>query len=223
MKKIIRLLSAVSLFVFATSCEQELYDRGDSEYSLMRADFVEAFVDNNKQVEYVVTDDNDRLQLVTPYAAQWIQRADTTYRAVLYYNNVRGKAEVLGLSKVSTAQIRKPREFKSGVKTDPLGMESVWLSGNRKYLNLCLILKTGAVDDENTVQTLGIIGDSIVADPDGRRTYQLRVFHNQGDVPEYYSQRVYFSVPVSGLEVDSLQLSINTYKGVVSKGFRLSR
>ena len=223
MKKIIRLLSAVSLFVFATSCEQELYDRGDSEYSLMRADFVEAYVDNNKQVEYVVTDDDDRLQLVTPYVAPWIQRADTTYRAVLYYNNVRGKAEVLGLSKVSTAQIRKPREFKSGVKTDPLGMESVWLSGNRKYLNLCLILKTGAVDDENTVQTLGIIGDSIVADPDGRRTYQLRVFHNQGDVPEYYSQRVYFSVPVSGLEVDSLQLSINTYKGVVSKGFRLSR
>ena len=223
MKKFVRLLSAVSLFAFATSCEQELYDKGDSEYSLMRADFVEAFVDNDKQVGYVVTDDDERLQLTAPYTAQWIQRSDTTYRAVLYYNKVGEKAEAIALSRVSTTQIRKPGEFKSGDKTDPLGMESVWLSGNRKYLNLCLILKTGAVEDEKVTQTLGIIGDTIVADDGGRRTYQLRVFHNQGGVPEYYSQRVYFSVPLEELEVDSLRLSINTYKGVVSKGFRLSR
>ena len=111
----------------------------------------------------------------------------------------------------------------SGVKTDPLGLESVWLAGNRKYLNMCLILKTGAVEDNKVVQTLGIIGDTIVADDGGRRTYQLRVFHNQGDVPEYYSQRVYFSVPLGEFDVDSLQLSVNTYNGVVSKGFRLSR
>ncbi len=78
MKKFVRLLSAVSLFAFATSCEQELYDKGDSEYSLMRADFVEAFVDNDKQVGYVVTDDDERLQLTAPYTAQWIQRPDTT-------------------------------------------------------------------------------------------------------------------------------------------------
>ena len=223
MKKIIRLLSVVSLFAFVTSCEQDVYDKGDSEYSLMRADFVEAFVDNDKQVEYVVTDDDERLQLVTPYTAQWIQRPDTTYRAVLYYNKVGVKAESLALSKVSTARIRKPGEFMSGVKTDPLGLESVWLAGNRKYLNMCLILKTGAVEDNKVVQTLGIIGDTIVADDGGRRTYQLRVFHNQGDVPEYYSQRVYFSVPLGEFDVDSLQLSVNTYNGVVSKGFRLSR
>jgi hypothetical protein len=223
MKKIIRLLSAVSLFAFVTSCEQDLYDKGDSEYSLMRADFVEAFVGNDKQVGYVVTDDDVRLQLTTPYTAQWIQRSDTTYRAVLYYNKVGEKAEAIALSRVSTTQIRKPGEFKSGDKTDPLGMASVWLSGNKKYLNLCLILKTGAVEDDKVTQTLGIIGDTIVADEGGRRTYQLRVFHNQGDVPEYYSQRVYFSVPLDALEVDSLQLSINTYKGVVSKGFQLSR
>lgn len=223
MRKVFRLLSALSLVILATACEQDVYDKGNSEYSLMRADFVEAFVDNDKKVGYVVTDDNERLQLVEPYTAQWIERPDTTYRAVLYYNMVGAEVETLALSKVSTTRVRKPGEFKSGVKTDPLGLESVWLGGNRKYLNLCLILKTGAVEDEKIVQTLGIIGDTIVTDAGGRRTYQLRVFHNQGGVPEYYSQRVYFSVPVSELEVDSLRLSVNTYNGVVSKGFLLSR
>ena len=218
--------SAFYLLLFALSllsCEQDVYDKGDGEYSLLRADFVEAIVGSDKQVEYVVTDDDERLPLTTAYTAKWIQRPDTTYRAVLYYNYVDKKAEALTLSRISVMTPRKPGDFKSGVKTDPVGVESGWLSGNRKYLNLCLILKTGAVDDEEIVQTLGIIGDTIVTDADGCRTCQLRLFHNQGEVPQYYSQRAYFSIGLDGIEADSLHLSVNTYDGIVERGFRLSR
>ena len=221
MKTVSRLLPLFLVLALLTACEQDVYDKGDNEYSNMRADFVEAFVGNNMQVDYVITDDDVRLQLTDSYTGKWIQRSDTTYRAVLYYDYVGEKARPKSMAHVPTIPVKKLSQFKSGIKTDPLGMESVWLSGSRKYLNLCLILKTGAVDEEAKVQSLGIIGDTITVGPDGLRTYQLRVYHSQGGVPQYYSQRVYFSIPVSGLEADSLHLSINTYNGVVAKGIRL--
>lgn len=211
----------VLFFVLFVACEQEVYDKGDGNYSYMRADFVEAFVNGSQQVEYVITDDDERIQLTKAYSAKWIQRPDTTYRAVLYYNNEGSKAEAINLAQVTTVTIKKSAYYKGGVKTDPLGMESIWISGNKKYLNLCLILKTGAVDDEKIVQTLGVVSDTITTGSDGLHTCYLRVFHNQGGVPQYYSQRVYFSVPVSDLMADSLRLSLNTYDGLVEKGFCL--
>ena len=215
-------LFCLFLLVLAVAgCEQDVYDKGDTVYSYMRADFVEAIVGSNKQVTYVLTDDDERLPLTAAYSAKWINQPDTVYRAVLYYNYKDQQAEVLNLARVSTVSVRPQSQFKDGIKTDPLGLESVWLSNNKRYLNLSVIVKTGAVTEEAEVQTLGIVGDTIMADADNQRTYHLRLFHNQGDVPQYYSQRLYFSVPLSELEVDSLHLSVNTYDGVVTKGFRL--
>ena len=219
MKK--QLLCLMLSVLFVTACEQDVYDKGDSTYSYVRADFVEAYVDNDRSVSQVLTDDDVRLQLTAPYAASWIQRPDTTYRAVLYYNQKGQQAEAVNLQRVSTASIKTTPQVRSGAKTDPLKLESVWLSGNMRYLNLSVILMMGAVSDEAASHALGIVGDTIMVGDDGLRTYHLRLAHSQGDVPQYYSQRVYFSVPVYGLPVDSLRLSVNTYDGVVTKGFRL--
>lgn len=219
MKK--QLLCLMLSVLFVTACEQDVYDKGDSTYSYVRADFVEAYVDNDRSVSQVLTDDDVRLQLTVPYAASWIQRPDTTYRAVLYYNQKGQQAEAVNLQRVSTASIKTTQQLRNGAKTDPLKLESVWLSGNKRYLNLSVILMMGAVSDEAASHALGIVGDTIMVGDDGLRTYHLRLAHSQGDVPQYYSQRVYFSVPVYGLPVDSLRLSVNTYDGVVTKGFRL--
>ena len=215
------LLCLFLLAFAAVACEQDVYDKGDTNLSYMRADFVEAVVGSNKQVTYVLTDDDEPLPLTTAYTAKWIDRPDTVYRAVLYYNYVDQTAESLNLARVSTISVKPLSQLTTDVKTDPLGLESVWLSNNKRYLNLSLVVKTGAVDDKAEIHTLGIIGDTITTGDDGLRTYQLRLYHSQGDVPQYYSQRVYFSIPLSGLPVDALQLSVNTYDGVVTKGFRL--
>lgn len=210
------------LFVMAfVACEQDAYDKGDASYSYMRADFVEANVGSDKRIVSVLTDDDVQLPLTTPYSANWIQRADTVYRAVLYYNLNGQQAETVSLQRVATATIRTFERAGEGVKTDPLKLESIWLSKNKKYLNLSVIVKTGLMDADGTAQTLGVVGDTILVGADSLRTYHLRLSHGQGDVPQYYSQRVYFSVPVGGLEVDSLRLTVNTYDGVVAKGFRL--
>ena len=203
------------------ACEQDVYDKGDVSYSYMRADFVEANVGSDKRVASVLTDDDMLLPLTTSYSASWIQRPDTVYRAVLYYNMKGQQAEAVSLQRVATLGIRPSRQVGDSVKTDPLKLESAWLSGNRKYLNVSVIVKLGQMGDDGATQTLGVVGDTLLVGSDSLRICYLRLSHSQGDVPQYYSQRVYFSIPVSGLGVDSLRLTVNTYNGVVTKGFCL--
>lgn len=233
-----RLLFCLILCAVAfAGCEQDAYDKGDASYSYMRADFVEAVVGSDKRIAGVVTDDDVQLRLTTPFTASWIQRADTVYRAVMFYNlgvqefgssgvqefgsSGVQEAEVVSLQRIATLSVRTSRQVGFGVADDPLKLESVWLSGNKKYLNLRVIVMTGLTDDDGATQSLGMVSDTILVGDDGLRTCHLRLLHSQGDVPQYYSQRVYFSVPVNRLEADSLRLTVNTYDGVVTKGFRL--
>lgn len=216
MKRLFRLLLLMPLLA---ACEQDVYDKGDSQYSYLRADMVDAKVGGDKKVVTVVTDDGEELPLTAPYSSSWIAKADTTYRAVMYYNLKGSQAEVVSMSQLSTVRIKPAFFVKDKLRDDPLSLESAWVSGNKKYLNMSVIMKIGAIGKDDELQVLGMVGDSITADG-GKLTCHIRLYHSQGDVPQYYSQRYYFSVPLSGIEVDSLQLRINTYDGVVVKGFR---
>jgi hypothetical protein len=80
---------------------------------------------------------------------------------------------------------------------------------------------TGTTDDEKASQTLYIIQDSIMTHPDATRTSHLRLYHDQAGVPEYYSTQVYASILTSQIKADSVRISINTYKGPVTKIFSL--
>ena len=57
--------------------------------------------------------------------------------------------------------------------------------------------------------------------PDATRTSHLRLYHDQAGVPEYYSTQVYASILTSQIKADSVRISINTYKGPVTKIFSL--
>ncbi len=219
MRRLMTLLTAAALL---TACEQDTYDKGDNSLSYLRADFVEAAVNSQKEVTAVTTDDGDRLQLTRPMTATWIERQDTTYRAVLYYrtNAGEGMAEPVSLSHISTVSVKAADKIKGGMKTDPVSMESAWLSKNGRYLNLCLLVKTGTVEGESVAQTLGMARDSTVTAADGRKTSYLRLYHDQGTVPQYYTQRLYFSVQVAGM-ADSLVMAVQTYEGEIKKRFSL--
>ena len=213
----------VFLLAFLAACEQDFYDKGDGQYSYLRADFVEAFVDNDKQVDYVVTDDGVKLQLTPPYAAKWIQRPDTVYRAVLFYNYKDGQTEALSLARVSTLSFKQDSAAVINWKPDPVGVETAWLSGSKKYLNLGLVLMTGAVHKDAKPQSVGVLLSGVTLNADSTTTAHLLLNHRQGDEPEYYSQRTYLSIPLQGLEVDSLRLSIRTYDGVIERAFRVKK
>ena len=188
----------------------------------MRGDFAEANVNSNREVTSITTDDGEILPLTSLATAQWISRPDTIYRCMLYYNKVKaadGKlaAEVISLGRVPCLYVKPLTSFEKTYKDDPVKFESIWNSKSGKYLNLHLQLKTGYTEDSTAVQKLDVVTDSLISYPSGRRTLSLLLYHDQGNVPEYYSTQAYVSIPTTGLAVDSIRLYLNTYSGPVIK------
>lgn len=220
---IILLLSAALLSLTTLSCKQDYYDTGTGQYSLLLADFVEAPTNADAMVSRVFTDDGDTLTLTPPYTPRWKAKADTTYRALLYYNKVEnGKgAAVVSLSSVGTATILPIDSFQNGVKTDPIRVESIWLGKNRRYLNAGIFLKVGYTDNEDAIHLIAIVRDTLMVNADSTRTLHLRLYHDQGGVPEYYSQRTFFSIPMYNTGADSVSLIINTYDGIITRKFKI--
>ena len=236
MKHLLRLL----VIILVASCTQDAYEKGEGTYSLMRGDFAEANVNSNREVTSITTDDGEILPLTSLATAQWISRPDTIYRCMLYYNKVEaadGKpaAEVISLGRVPCLYVKSLISFEKTYKDDPVKFESIWNSKSGKYLNLHLQLKTGYTEDSTAVQKLDIVTDSLISYPNGRRTLSLMLYHDQGNVPEYYSTQAYVSIPTTeyystqayvsipttDLAVDSIRLYINTYSGPVIKPLSL--
>ena len=51
--------------------------------------------------------------------------------------------------------------------------------------------------------------------PDGTVTALLHFYHNQADIPQYYSNKYYLSVLCDKMTCDSIRLTVNTYDGEV--------
>ena len=117
------------------SCVTDSYEKGQGKYSLMMADMGEIMVNSDKQVTAFTTDDGDSYPLTSPATVQWVQTADTTYRAIIYYNKVEnGQAEYMGLSSVPTMSPVEHWRIKEQPQ-DPVGFESAWLAKSKKYIN----------------------------------------------------------------------------------------
>ena len=198
------------LMVFAAvACTQDAYEKGEGAYSEMTAQLADAHVNSDKRVDYVDTDEGEHLMLSQSASARFITKADTTYRVSFYYKMVEGKAEPLSMGRVT---VFSPQVIKA-MKTDPVRMESMWIGRSKKYLNMSFYVMTGTTDDDDVKQTLGCRGDGVTKNADGTQTLRLTLYHDQGGVPEYYSQRVYVSIPIQGIKVDSISLQVNTYDG----------
>ena len=198
------------LMVFAAfACTQDAYEKGEGTYSEMTAQLADAHVNSDKRVDYVDTDEGEHLTLSRSASASFITKADTSYRVSFYYKMVEGKAEPLSMGRVT---VFSPQVIKV-MKTDPVRMESMWIGRSKKYLNMSFYVMTGTTGDEGLKQTLGCRRDGVTKNADGTQTLRLTLYHDQGGVPEYYSQRVYVSIPVQGLKVDSVWLQVNTYDG----------
>ena len=213
----------ISLMVVLVSCEQDSYEKGEGEYSLLRGDFCEISINNDLQATSAITDDLDQMTLKEPYSAKWITKADTTYRCILYYNKVKTEAEVVSIAQVPCPAIVPLYEFEDEVRTDPVSFESMWLSKSGKYLNLSFLLKTGVSEDTTAVQHLAFVADTLLMNPDNTRTLYLRLHHDQGDVPEYYSTQAYASLLTDKMPADSVRLTVNTYTDLIVKTLLLPR
>lgn len=217
-----KLFFLCGLLTFLASCQTDSYDKGEGELSLTRADFVVAHANNEKKIDHVVTDDGQTLTLQTPTSAKWITTADSLYRAVLYYNQretTDKMVEPVALSQITTLSPLPLEKFKEGIKTDPVTFESIWKSRNGKYINIGMYLKIGQIDNNEVHHTVGIAMEKVQTNADQTSTAYLTFYHDQGDVPEYYSSKYYISIPCNEIKADSVCITINSYKGIVKKKF----
>ena len=125
------------------------------------------------------------------------------------------------MGQVPCANIALLSDFDKPLLTDPVKFESTWMSKTGKYLNLSLQLKTGVTDDSTAAQSLAIISDTLVKHADSKQIRHLILYHDQGNVPEYYSTKVYLSIPTNRIDADSVRISINSYDGEVIAKHRI--
>ncbi len=219
MKKWIFLTTIIALSFIG--CETESYETGEGKYSLMQADFAELTIDADKQVVSFLTDEEEQFALTKPVKSSWIQTPDTTYRAIIYYNKVsEGKAEMVLMGSLGVLSPVEHWRFKD-FPQDPLGVESIWKTKSGKYVNLGLLIKNGRVDDEEGTHTVALSCDTILVNADNTRTAYYKLLHDQGDAPEYYTNRRYISILIPQDRPDTMCLSINTYDGILERRLSL--
>ena len=216
------LLFAVFTLVGLSSCDTDAYESGDTSLSYLRADFVMAQTGLTKQVVGATNDDGERLLFDKPFECEWTTTADSTYRALLYYKNRTDEApQPISLLPVL---ILEPKPLKVGEtdSTDPVTWESAWLSKQQPYLNMSILIKTGVEEGLDAKQVVGIIPHGDEQQADGTTIHHLSFFHQQNGVPEYYTSRVYVSVPTKNYRSgDIIMLTVNTYNGIVERDFKL--
>ena len=213
MRHLIIYIAALATLL-ATSCEQDTYDKGEGKYSNMMADFVEAHANAEKKIDYVITDNGDSLVLAAPLELAWAKTADSTYRAALYYNKEGATTiKVMAIEQMLTLRLM-PKDSIAAMKTDPVGFESAWTSKNGRYINIALTLKVVTISETSKKHRINLIPDSIVENEAMHsRTLHATLYHDKGDIPEYYTQKYYFTLPsstLSAFNTDSIAININT-------------
>lgn len=107
-------------------------------------------------------------------------------------------------------------------KTDPVSFVALWLSANRKYVNITFDVKTGSSGSDADGQSIGAVLTDMTRNADGTLTAHITFCHDQGNVPQYYSSRHYASLAVAQMQdADSASIVINSYKGKVVKTISL--
>ena len=202
----------VAIMAIFCSCEQDSYDKGEGTYSNMTADFVDAHVNSEKKIDYAITDNGDSLVISTPIEVSWTKTADSTYRAILYYNKMANNtAKIMGISQMNQLRVTSRDSIKV-MKTDPIGLESSWASNSKRYINFAFTLKVGTVNENSALHRITLVADSITLHK-SLNTLHMTLFHDKGDIPEYYTEKYYFSLPVSifnTVVADSVNIRINT-------------
>ncbi len=107
-------------------------------------------------------------------------------------------------------------------KTAPVSFVALWLSANRKYVNITFDVKTGSSGSDADGQSIGAVLTDMTRNADGTLTAHITFCHDQGNVPQYYSSRQYASLAVAQMQdADSASIVINSYKGKVVKTISL--
>ena len=142
--------------------------------------------------------------------------ADTLYRTVSIYEPIvqeEGKGTAAQLYSCQLVLSMDPvaeAAFKGNIKTDPVDIQSIWLSGN--YVNMILL-----VQYKDQTHAYHFIDEGFTPNEDGTQTLNLRLYHDRRNDYEAFTKQVYLSVPLKNYlqllrKGDKIRFSLNTYK-----------
>ena len=197
------------LLLLLLACEHDSYDTGDGKYSHLQTDYVSVEV-KDCYVQSITTDDDKPLSITAGMRID-VEPKDTVLRWLLYYNKVSDSnpIEIVGRSNMTLLKVRTTTDA-DAIKTDPVTMTSAWLSKNKRYLNLNIGLKMGSTTSNTQLHTVGMVCTGMDDD-----TAYYTFYHDQGNIPQYYTQDVLFTVECPDKKV--IDLTINTYNGTWHK------
>lgn len=211
--------AAVVAAALLASCTTEQYDSGDGKWSYLRSDFAEVCTDAQSRMSSFTTDEQLSLQVEGTPKVSWMTTPDSTYRALVYYAAPGSPApvKVFIVNNVLCPKIKR-LQTSAPPKTDPVSFVALWLSANRKYVNITFDVKTGSSGSDADGQSIGAVLTDMTRNADSTLTAHITFCHDQGNVPQYYSSRQYASLAVAQMQdADSASIVINSYKGKVVK------
>ncbi len=191
---------ALLFVMILSSCENDPYDSGDGELSHVTTAFGETSYNMEGRAFKFVTDEDKVLNFTEPYGKANADMSGKQQRSLLYYylTDDKNKVKPYVIINVLTTDVIDRDKVKHE-NDDPIKVDAVWLSENKKYINLSLKIKTSSPEDSSLKHKLGMLYEGC---EDG--TAKLRLIHDDGNIPGNYTVSIYFSVRVSSvLERDS--------------------
>lgn len=217
MNKII--ICGIILLSVLISCSKE----DEYGYATLTAELCDAHTSAAGVIDYAINDYDEKLVFSPNANVRWASTPDSIYRTLIYYNKVETAGQPVTPVGVESVMWLAPRTLKESaewnMKSDPIALESSWLSSNQCYVNMRLSVKSGAAETDKQTHKFGLVCDSIYSTGSAKR-YAFRICHDQGDIPAYYSVPVYASVPISDIApADTIDITVQTWNGTLTRQF----
>lgn len=213
------------------SCNTENYPEGDDKYSYVTSDLGTITTDEECKMRTFITDSNSSLALTKPIKTDWATTPDSTYRVLIRYEANTEEIKPFSIEPVFTIPFSTKLPQKEFDFDDPIHWESLWLSANAEYINMGITLMVGTDNGKEIgSQRLRVrYTKSSMFHKNGKTHmhHHLRLYHDQCDVPQYYSQSTFVSIPTHDITSagstayfssgDSITITAFTYQGLASR------
>lgn len=215
-----KFLTYIFLTVFLLSNEGCQED--DYVYPDVLTEFTEVQTNDEGVLTYLLTDQGDKYQILEREGLDGLT-PDSIYRTLCVYQITDVEKETVQLysaQKVLSMLPKPASAFSDGIRTDPLDIQSIWLSG--KYLNMVLL---PMAKDKSHI--FHFEENSLTQDNEGRTQLELTLYHDQNGDYEAFTRKTYLSIPLWGygnkLDTgDRIVLHIQTYEeGNTTREFTL--
>ena len=187
-------------------------------YPNVLTEFVELTTDEKGTIALLTTDQGNRYDIEKRKGLDGLT-PDSTYRTVSIYSLTDKKDQVyLYSAQVVLSAIPRPaKDFKDGVFTDPVHLQSI--SYTDRYINL--VLQPMVKDN---LHFYHFVYDGIKSNTNGTKTLNITLFHYRNNDYEGFKNKIYASVPIWYYEDklqpnDRINIHINTYEGMQTKSF----